>query len=197
MAFFSIHSMEAQALSSLPVIPLLDVRDMAFKQYLQDVEASRALLFTSRQNPAEPVTAANIASSMTIYAYTPKETDEFLAIAARCNIPYSTLASLNRFSHGEDMITGKIMLLPSVPGIFVSETPGNDLERLLFSARAGDGRNEGVVLSVPREGKIERFRFIPADDFTPTERVFFLNRGFISPFRIFRFQASTAPGSTL
>jgi murein DD-endopeptidase MepM/ murein hydrolase activator NlpD len=90
------------------------------------------------------------------------------------------------------MAVGKALLLPTVPGIFVSETPGSSLEYLLSGSRAGDDQNRGVSLSVPREGKTERFLFIPGDDFSPTERVFFFNRDFRFPLR--NFQVSSAYG---
>jgi murein DD-endopeptidase MepM/ murein hydrolase activator NlpD len=89
------------------------------------------------------------------------------------------------------MISGKPMLLPSVPGIFIPEAPVTDLELLLFSARAG--ASDAALLSVPRDGKTERFRFIPGDDFSPTERVFFLNRGFRFPLQNFRVTSTYGP----
>jgi hypothetical protein len=196
MAGLAVYPVEAQAPSPLPVIRRLDSRDAAFKQYLQDVEASRRLLFLSRQGrPSlpDPAMTERIASSLTIYVYIPSEGEDLMGIAARCSLPYGTLASLNRFSHQTDMVSGKGLLLPSVPGIFVSETPDSSLERLLFCARAEDGEAQGVVLSVPREGKPERFRFIPGDDFSPTERIFFLNRGFHFPLQSFRVTSSFGP----
>ncbi|MDR0497546.1 MAG: hypothetical protein LBH42_08030, partial [Treponema sp.] len=177
LAFFGIFTVEGE-ISPLPVIPRLDSRDTVFRQFLSDVEASRRVLFSSRQRDQE-----TLASFLTIYSYTPRENEELMAIAARCNIPYGTLASINRFSHAEDMTGGRILLLPSMPGIFIPETPGTDLEKLLFSARVEN--SQGVVLSSPRNGKTERFRFIPGDDFSPTERVFFLDRGFRFPLRDF------------
>ena len=168
---------------SLPEITRLDSRDAVFKQYISEVETSRRLLYSSRQNRTEEIVA-----SLTIYSYVPREGEELMAIAARCSIPYGTLASLNRFSHVEDLIPGRTLLLPSVPGIFIPETPASDLERLIFSSR----EEAAVALSIPREGKIERFLFIPGDDFSPTERVFFLNRGFHFPLR--RFQVSSVYG---
>jgi len=119
-----------------------------------------------------------------------------MGISARCNIPYGTLASLNRLSHAEDMANGTVLLLPSAPGIFIPENPKTDLERLLYSARTatdpGSGE-EGVVLSIPRGGKTERFRFIPGDDFTPTERIFFLHRDFHFPLQHFQVSSFYGP----
>ena len=178
----------AEAASALPIIERLDTRDLIFKQYLQDVESSRRALFSRQGNLPDREKAEALTASMTIYGYVTKGDDELLGIAARCNIPYDTLASLNRISHGEDMAAGKLLLLPSIPGIFIPEKPATDLEKLLFTTRMETGSEsepEGVILSIPRDGKTELFRFIPGDNFTATERVFFLNRGFHYPLEHF------------
>jgi len=169
--------------SALPAIQRLDSRDTVFRQYLSDIEAGRRLLFSSRQRAA-----GELASAMTIYSYEPRENEGLLSIAARCSIPYGTLASLNRLSHLEDLASGKPMLLPTMPGIFIPEIPSTDLERLIFSTR----QETAVSLFIPRDGKTERFYFLPGDDFSPTERVFFLNRDFQFPLKYF--QVSSAYG---
>jgi hypothetical protein len=184
LAVFGAFPLGAQTSSPLPVIQRLDFRETVFRQYLSDVETARRFLFSSRQKSPE-----ELASLLTIYSYIPGKNEELLGIAARCSIPYGTLASINRFSHSEDMTEGRVLLLPSMPGIFIPEIPETDLERLLFSSRDSGG----VLLSVPREGKNERFRFIPGGDFSPTERVFFLNRGFQFPLRQFRVSSSYGP----
>ena len=187
LTLLAVHETSAQPISPLPVIPRLDSRNTMFRQYQQDVEAARLALFSSRQNTGER--AKELAASMTIYSYAPGEGEELLGIAARCNIPYGTLASLNRFSHGEDMTPGRTLLLPSVPGLFIPERPHTDLEKLLASVRP----ETGTLMSVPREGRTELFRFIPGDDFSPTERVFFLNRGFYFPLRSFEISSFYGP----
>jgi len=178
LLIFSFLTLSASGLdSALPVIGRLDSRDTVFKQYISDIEAGRRLLFSSRQK-----TPQELASALTIYSYTPAENENLLGIAARCNIPYATLASLNRYSHLEDLASGKPMLLPTMPGIFVPEAPTTDIERLIFSAR----QENAVALSIPRDGQTERFYFVPGDDFSPTERVFFLNRDFQFPLKSFQ-----------
>jgi hypothetical protein len=167
--------------SSLPVISRLDSRNSIFKQYLQEVESSRRILFSSRQS----LSADELAAFLTIYSYTPLEKEDLLSVAARCNIPYATLASLNRYSHIEDYAWDRL-LLPSMPGIFVPETPTSDLERLLYSSRA----ETGVLLTIPGEGRAEKFLFLPGDDFSPTERIFFLNRDFSYPLKHFQVSSS-------
>ena len=193
MTGFVAYSAAAQAPSPLPMISRLDTRDAVFRQYLQDVEAARRLLFTSRRGQGSADLTERLASSLTIFAYIPGAGENLFSIAARCNIPISTLASLNRLSNQEDLAPGQVLLLPSVPGIFIAETPDNSLERLISAARAEDGGERGIVLSIPRDGRTERFLFIPGDDFTPTERIFFLDRGFQFPLREFRVTSLYGP----
>ena len=186
----------AEHASPLPVISRLDPRDTMFKQYTLDVENSRRMLFSRQQNLPDREKAESIAALMTIYTYIPGNDEELFGIAARCSIPYSTIASLNRISHGEDLAAGKALLLPSVPGIFIPEKPGTDLERLLYSSRAAldaETESSGINLSIPRDGITEHFRFIPGDDFTPTERIFFLNRGFHFPLKNFQVSSLYGP----
>jgi murein DD-endopeptidase MepM/ murein hydrolase activator NlpD len=178
----------AQPPSPLPIISRLDSRDPVFRQYMQDVETARRVLFSSRQRTLE-----DIVSSLTIYAYIPGDDASLMAIAARCSIPYGTLASINRFSNVEDLTGGQVLLLPSVPGIFIPERPETDLERLLFAARVDESPLRGVALAIPREGATERFIFIPGDDFSNTERIYFLNRGFRFPLRDFRVTSFYGP----
>ena len=166
---------ETGSFSALPLITRLDNRDTMFRQYISDVETARQRLFSRRGS------AADFASYLTIYTYTPLPGDDLMAIAARCNVPYASLASLNKISSIDNPLN-RIMLLPSMPGIFVPEMPGSDLEKLLYSSRM----DNAAILSIPLEGRTERFLFFPGDDFSPTERVFFLNHGFRFPLRDFR-----------
>jgi murein DD-endopeptidase MepM/ murein hydrolase activator NlpD len=76
-----------------------------------------------------------------------------------------------------------------MPGIFIPETPESDLELLLFSGRT----NQGVIITLTRENRRERFRFIPGADFSPTERAFFLNAGFRYPLRSYRLTSPFGP----
>ena len=174
--FFTKTSLNAE--SPLPLIPFLDSRDFLFRQYQADVEAGRRLIFSPRRNSEQ------IAESLTIYSYIVREEDSLLRIAARANIPISTLASLNRLSNAEDLQTGRLLLLPSIPGIFVQENPVSELELFLSSARSE--HNPAMLLSIPQEGRTERYMFFPGDDFYPAEYIFFLNRGFRFPLSDFR-----------
>ena len=164
-----------------PVIERLDGRDTLFKQYMADVEANRRRTFNREKSRESP---RILAESLTLYQYTPKEGDDLFSLAARCNIPYAALVSLNRIRHPVLLETGTPLLLPSSPGIFIPDEPDSDLERLLAAARFPEQGNEGAALIINR-GAAAGFHFFPGDDFTATERAFFLNATFSFPLRSF------------
>jgi murein DD-endopeptidase MepM/ murein hydrolase activator NlpD len=170
--------------SGYPRILRLVPQDVAFRQYLADVQAARGRLFNLELSGESP---AGLAESLTVYAYVPGAEDDVFSLAARCNIPYAALATLNRLSHPVSLESSGVLLLPSVPGIFIPEEPGSDLERILASSRSGRG---GVPLTLTRRGERERFIFIPGADFTPTERAFFLHPAFSFPLRHYRISSN-------
>ncbi|MDR2079654.1 MAG: M23 family metallopeptidase [Treponema sp.] len=178
------------AVSAFPLILRLDLSDNGFRQYLADVELSRRRLFVSDKTRRS---LSSLAESLTIYQYTPQEGDDIFSLAARCNIPYAALASLNRISHPVMMETGTPLLLPSSPGLFIPEEPHSDLEQLLASARLQDMQAQAFDLNIQIPGSAGRngvFYFFPGADFSPTERAFFLNPGFRFPLRSFRLTSS-------
>ena len=163
---------------NFPVIASLDSRDNGFKQYISDVEGNRKRLMAGRRRPEETV------EYLTIYRYTAGKDDDILSLAARCNIPYSAIASLNRLNSTVSLEAGKVLLLPSCPGIFIPAALESDLEKLLGAGRAGE--LESVEIKISGGGRTQTFQFFPGADFTPTERAFFLNSGFRFPLKSFR-----------
>jgi murein DD-endopeptidase MepM/ murein hydrolase activator NlpD len=146
------------------------------------VETSRRRLFNRERTGENP---EQIAGSLTIYQYTPGEGEDVFTVAARSNIPYAGIATLNRFGHPAAMEGAGAVLLPSIPGIFIPREPVSDLERLTASARASL-REESVILTINQGSQKTEFFFYPGADFSPTERNFFLNPGFRFPLRVFR-----------
>jgi murein DD-endopeptidase MepM/ murein hydrolase activator NlpD len=170
-----------------PVIRRLDPSDLVFRQYLEDVSEARRRLFT-REPDSEGLNGAEL---LTVYAYTPGESDDLFSLAARCNIPYAALVTLNRLSAPGSLAASGLLFLPSTPGLFIPENPESDLEQLIYSGRPNQ---EGVGLGFSRNGAAERFRFIPGADFSPTERAFFLNSGlFRYPLRNYRLTSTYGP----
>ncbi|MFP3042439.1 M23 family metallopeptidase [Treponema primitia] len=177
----------AQDAQPFPVISRLDSSDTAFRQYVADVEAAR-LRIHNRERTGEG--AESLAGVLTVYAYNPGPRDDAFTLAARCNIPYAALATLNHIPHPDSFIGAPTLLLPSMYGIFIPEKPETDLELLLFTGRA---QEEGIPITVTRSGGTERFLFIPGADFSPTERAFFLNTGFRYPLRTYRLSSPFGP----
>jgi len=157
--------------------------DNGFRQYLSDVEVNRRRLTATRSRPEET------AENLTIYQYITRDGDDLFSIAARCVIPYSALASLNRLSSSASLRTGTLILLPSCPGIYIPESPESDLERLIGATRLG--QQESVELRIRVAGVQRIFHFFPGADYTPTERAYFLNAGFFRfPLQNYRITSS-------
>ncbi|MDR2510454.1 MAG: M23 family metallopeptidase [Spirochaetaceae bacterium] len=164
-----------------PQIARLDVRDVVFQQYLDDVAAGRQAVFS--RHPVK--TLEELASGLVVYTYTPNADDDIFVITARCNIPYDAFVTLNRWQSRPLLSGTEPILMPSMPGLFIPDEPGNDLERLVMSGRL-DAASVPLVIRLP-SGEKTRFRFIPGDSFTPNERFFFLHPGyFIFPLRKYR-----------
>ncbi|MDR0552200.1 MAG: M23 family metallopeptidase [Spirochaetaceae bacterium] len=148
-----------------PRITALKAQDPLFLQYQQDVEAGRRAAYNRRARE----TNEEIAQKLTLYTYTAQTEDDLIRLAARCVIPYAAIATLNQLEHGTPL-DGRLLLLPSMPGLFIREDGGSDFERLLLASRAG----EGVQITISAKAKT-RLLFFPGDDFTSTERALFLH----------------------
>ena len=161
-----------------PVINRLDPRDTGFRQYINDVQANRRRLVGLRANPQEA------AENLTIFQYIVRQDEDIYFLAARCNIPYSTLVTLNRFTNPTAVQPGMLILLPSCPGIFVPANIESTLEMIVGAARQNN--EDSIELRITRQGRPQSFRFIPGADFTPTERGYFLFSDFRFPLRAYR-----------
>jgi murein DD-endopeptidase MepM/ murein hydrolase activator NlpD len=167
-------AVSAQSPVSFPVIKRLGAGDVVFRQYGDDVrEGRRVFTSTAGNRPGQRLSPADWAERLSIYAYTTREDDvvddTVRGIAARCNVTQASIATLNHIVH-DDGIGERTMLLPTVSGIFVPHDPASDMERLLFSARNAE---DGVTITVAGT----QYLFFPGDDFSPTERSFFLSGG--------------------
>jgi murein DD-endopeptidase MepM/ murein hydrolase activator NlpD len=169
-------------------ISQLNLRDENFKKLITDVEANRRRVFNreKNRNAANRESAGAIAQALTIYRYVPNDDDSIFSLAARCSIPYSALASLNRISNSTMFESGKPLLIPSVPGIFVPQEPKSDIEILLASRRFPPTEDESAEIVM---NDVD-FYFFPGKEYDTTERAFFLNTGFRFPLRSYRLTSS-------
>jgi len=169
-------------------ISQLSPRDENFKKLINDVEANRRRVFNREKSrsDANRESAGAIAQALTIYRYVPNDNDSIFSLAARCSIPYSALASLNRINNSSMFETGKPMLIPSAPGIFVPQEPQSDIEILLASRRFPPSEDDSAEIVM--DGV--RYYFFPGKEYDTTERAFFLNTGFRFPLRSYRITSS-------
>ena len=182
--FFSVSFFSnAKDIKNYPVIERLDTRDPVYKQLISEVQSNRRRVHTLEKSRSDSIEL--IAESLTVYQYTPKNGEDILFLAARINIPYATLASFNRLNRSSALETGKPLLLPTSPGIFVSDAPQSDLEQLLASSRFPALESEYAEINT-MAGAV--FYYFPGSEFNSTERAFFLNADYfrfpLSSFRI-------------
>jgi murein DD-endopeptidase MepM/ murein hydrolase activator NlpD len=169
---------------SYPQIHDLHIRDLQFKQFQSDVE------FSYRRMASLGVSSQDflpLVENLTIFSYQVKESDDIFTLAARSNIHYAAISTLNQLAHPSSLTTGSTILLPSVPGIFVPENPKNDVERLLLSSR--DLQN-AIPINIRKEGASIPYLFIPGADYSQNERAFYLHDSFHFPLEKYRLSSS-------
>lgn len=168
-----------------PIIKVLQTSDSTFVQYQQDVQENRILLSRYRQglykNETEALT--KLAQSLTIYRYVVIAGDDIFSISARCTIPYEAIVTLNRLEHPSLLPVGREILLPSLPALFIPDSPETDLEQLITSAY---NEKSSFTIRVYPEGKVLELHCLPDQGFSGTERAFFLNTAFRYPLPVVR-----------
>ena len=171
-----------------PLISQLNRRDENFKKLIADVEANRRRVFNREKsrNDANRESAGAIAGALTVYRYVTNDEDTINSLAARCSIPASSLASVNRISNSSMLESGKPLLIPTAPGIFVPKEPRSDIEILSASRRFPPTEDDSAEIEL--NGVV--FYFFPGKEYDSTERAFFFNTGFRFPLRSYRLTSS-------
>ncbi len=121
----------------------------------------------------------------------PEKMDLF-ALAARLNLPYATLATLNGASGPAGFAELPTLVVPSLPGLFVPERPSSSFEEILVSISANSRRDpQPAMVRLP--GGSRRFFFYLGEDFTAVERAFFLNILFRFPLALRELTSAYGP----
>jgi murein DD-endopeptidase MepM/ murein hydrolase activator NlpD len=158
----------AQAASggAYPALGTLGQDDMIYAQQQEQLARSYADLQSGKVPP-----------ELLFFSYTVRSAVDLFSLAARLNVPYETLATLNRLDRSRSFLPGERVLAPSVPGIFAPTKPGSDLD-LLLSYR---GASSGYLVSVRSASAALSLRFYPGARFTSEERALFLGLLFRFP----------------
>jgi murein DD-endopeptidase MepM/ murein hydrolase activator NlpD len=143
--------------AQFPHIEELSNGDVLFRQFHEDIARFNQAYMRGDRIPA-----------LIIYSYTPDKGDDLFTIAARLTLPYETIATLNGLSKSGISLSGKKILLPNAPGIFMRADPSNEIDRLMHTWRKPEN---GSPLTVDKSVLF----FFPGERFHPVERAFFLD----------------------
>ena len=136
---FFIGTIVAAEYAELPLISELSPQNHIFQQYSDDVLYARKALAagkTARELPLQ------------FYRYKVQKEDTIIRIAARCSIPYDALITLNGIESVKTNISGKMLLLPTLPALYLPEKPVSDIEKLT-DALSKKLKTESFVLTLP------------------------------------------------
>ena len=155
--------------SLLPMITSLSSRNKEFAQYMANVEKSYQNISAGR----------NFQPSFYLYTVTADDTSlpvrNLVSLAARCSIPYGEIALLNDLTSAEEDLTGKTLILPDAPGLFVPLNPVTSIGTLVKKRLSNpDLGNEFTI-----NGK--NYQYFPQERLTPTELAFFLDTNLRMP----------------
>lgn len=150
--------------SRLPEIKVLKSNNELFKEYTNLVAENYKNIASGRL------------PEMIFFKY--KVTDNnttLLSLASRCNIPYDTIATLNRIEDSQSNLQGKEILLPSAPGIFIFTGKNLSALEILIRENRLNNIQEHKALFFRIDG--EEIVFLVNQRFSPTERAYFLDSG--------------------
>jgi murein DD-endopeptidase MepM/ murein hydrolase activator NlpD len=165
------------AFAQYPRIKTLDPKDVVFRQLMEDLDVAYRDEAAIKSGAIEG--RAALSADLHFYSFIMAYDADIFSLAARLNIPYDTLASLNRMSGSGTITAGAEILIPSRPGIFLTEKPASDLEYLMYAWR--NGEEGGALLRARRGKRLEQFLYFPAGRFNAAERLYFLNGAYRYP----------------
>ena len=114
-----------------------------------------------------------------LFSYIPAADEDIFSIAARVQLPYATIASLNRLDRPHLPTGEQAILIPNRPGLFAPSSAGTALERRLLS-RISE-HTDAFEVTIPDSDELTTFLFAPALDFSQEERDIFMQGGFVHP----------------
>jgi len=147
-------------------IPRLSSYEITFKEYSKIIESNYKEISAGRQ------------PELMFFKYKNTENFTLQGLAARCNINYDTLATLNQIESSSTSIKNKELILPTVQGLFITQNkPKNSLEVLLKDNMQTDNLQNNPLSKNNLYCKIngEDFIFRQGKRLSSTERAYFLD----------------------
>ncbi len=156
----------ASGVSRYPKLGSLGPDDQLYVQHQEQLAASYTAL---RSGGPEP--------DLVMYVYEPRRVVDLFSLAARLNLPYETLATLNRLDRAREFLPGETILVPSAPGLFAPAKASTDLDYLISYRDEA----QGAAITLEGRGGPNRFVFFRGARFNPEERALFLGLLFRFP----------------
>lgn len=153
-----------------PEIKQLSNDDLLFKQLQDDIETYHIKSAKGKPDELPP---------LFFYEYKQKKlTEDLFSLAARFNLPYETLATINGLNNPSalkltDIKAAVRIIIPNQPGLFVPEKPVTELEKLMLAWRR-PLLDEARPINLIKNGKRYPGYFFRDDRFHPLERAYFL-----------------------
>ena len=147
-----------------PEIKLLDRSDVVFRQFSEDIDLSYRNYAAAKENV-----------SLLICKYRRKD-ESLFQFSSRINLPYETIATLNRIGKPSDFENLDEILIPNQPAVFIPDNAHNDLELFLSTRKL-----KGSRINVLSRKAVTVFYMIPDGRLNSTERSLFLNTFFRFP----------------
>lgn len=151
-----------------PELQVLTRDDALYVQLQAELDA----WYRQSADTVTPVAQRPPAAPLAIFAYRRRGEDLF-ALNARLNLPYDTLVTLNAAASRAGFEALPRVLVPTRPGLFVSDPPGSALEDMMLSSRIERGLPRERVV-VQRGGRKAALWFFPGESFNAVERAYFL-----------------------
>jgi murein DD-endopeptidase MepM/ murein hydrolase activator NlpD len=189
----------ATARCDYPQIRRLSHEDELFRQMQADIQdyfraVNRGL--PALPGPTRTAVPAGAAAGqippLRFFSLDRPEKMDLFALAARLNLPYATLASLNGASGPAAFSALKRVVVPNLPGLFVPDRPLSSFEEILGSITANSRRDPQPVL-VRLPGGTRQYDFYQGADFSAVERAFFLNILFRFPLPLGQLTSAYGP----
>ena len=144
------------------ILKLSVQQDLNFRQH-QDA----LTLYLKRVSRGDPL------PDLLIFQYKLTPQDSIFTLSSRTGLPYETLASLNGLDSPGAFTPGLVILIPSIPGVFVDTHSPSELGSLMGSLER-KVKSPPLALKLPTGKGLRSLLFYPGERFHPLERAFFL-----------------------
>jgi murein DD-endopeptidase MepM/ murein hydrolase activator NlpD len=159
-----------------PQLKTLTRDDPLFVQLQAELDA----WYRISQARAATAAAHLVDSPLAIFSYRRRTGEDLFSLNARLNLPYDALVTLNAAACRAEFDALPQVLVPTRPGLFVSDPPATALEDMMLSSRLERGLSRERIV-VQRGGRNAALWFFPGESFNAVERAYFLRILYVFP----------------